>query len=181
MFHIATWLNIKLHNFEAARELFREHYREIDEQCTQVTEWAINENWNEISVMRDRLADDPENLKSVFEAARQNLFELRKYKAGGKLFELETPNDAAQRRVATSVSNLRVNPLPTGNPTSPKEVAIEAVYHVLRSGIDTKDWHGFTLNPDDQDQALEKLDSLLAANRVKIRLNGLYKGRLLDS
>lgn len=181
MFHIATWINIKQNNFEAARQLFRKYDREIDEQSTQVAEWAINENWNEISVLRDRLADDPQNLNSVFEGARQILFELRKYPAGGKLFVLEKPNDAAQRRVATSVSNLRVNPLPTGNPTSPKEVVIETVYQVLRSGIDTKDWHGFTLNPDEQDQSLETLDSLLAANRVKIRRDGLYKGRMLDS
>jgi hypothetical protein len=50
MFHIATWLNIKQNNFQAARQLFRKYNREIDEQSTQVAEWAINENWNEISV-----------------------------------------------------------------------------------------------------------------------------------
>ncbi len=32
-----------------------------------------------------------QNLNSVFEGARQILFELRKYPAGGKLFVLEKP------------------------------------------------------------------------------------------
>ena len=181
MFRIAAWLHIKQNDFQSAKELFKKYNREIEEQSALLVEWSLQENWNEISTMRDRLADDPQSVNAAFDGARQYLFDLRQYKAGGKLYELETPNDAGQRRLANSVSNLRVSTLPSGTPTSPKEVALEVIYRVLRMGINKNDWTSFTLNPTEPDQSVEILDSLLAVHRTKIRLHGLNKGRIFDS
>ncbi len=181
MFRLAVWLNIKRNDFQSARDILRKYNRELEEQSAQLVEWSLQENWNEVSALRDRLADDPQSLKAVFEEARQNLFNLRQYKAGGKLLELETPNDAGQKRIATSVSNLRVLTIPKGTPTSPKEVAMEVVYRVLRIGLNTNDWGSFTLNPTEPDLSLQKLDSFLAVHRNKIRFFGLNRDRIFDS
>lgn len=181
MFQLATWLNIKKNRLPEAIDLFRQYNREIEKQIAQVAEWGLQENWNEISALRDRLADNPEDVKIVFDGAKQILFDLRQYKSGGKLFELEKPDDSEQKMIAKSVSNMRTIPTPNGNPSSPKEVVMEVVYRVLKNGINTKNWDSFALNPKDPDLSLETLSVLLSSHRAQIRLNGLNKERILDS